>query len=120
PARQKNAENINRDKPENKAPIFKQLYVFPKLYWGEANFTEGNLLSYRNVIVIATNEDKRRTLSEIETGAAEISAVATSEEKEDDKDRRIFPKDPKVQANLWPIARNHRIFNALGIPSKAE
>lgn len=114
------ALRLNSDKPEDKAPLFSTLYIFPKIYAGEGGFTPGNLAQYRNVIVIATNEAKQRTTDEIEQAAQELSAPDPDDDRDESQSRKIFPKDPKVKCDLFPLAHNHRLFKQTGIPTEAE
>ena len=116
------ANNISSINPEDNEPLFKNIYVFPRLYWFDAGYTDGNLADYRNVIIVATNEDQRKPIAgspdSMEELASELSA--TSLLKSDDKDRRTFPKEAKVKCDLWPIVRHHKIFSSMNIPSAAE
>ncbi len=53
-----------RDKTADASPMFKQVYVFPKVYEGR-ELGGNNLEEYRNVIVVATREDTHRTIDQL-------------------------------------------------------
>jgi len=59
--------------PEDRAPLFNQVYVFPKVYsW--APMIPNGYEAYRNVIVVATKEEKRTSQDELVQRAETLSA----------------------------------------------
>ena len=52
-------------KPEDNLPLFSQLYVFPKVY-KQAPMVPNGYEDYRNVIVVATREEKRMSREAME------------------------------------------------------
>ena len=60
------------DNPEDNIPLFKQLYVFPKISWVDSSPLSGpSLERSRNVVIVATQEEQPRNLEQlIERGKA--------------------------------------------------
>ncbi|HYG75596.1 MAG TPA: fused MFS/spermidine synthase [Planctomycetota bacterium] len=54
------------------SPLFNQLYVFPKVY-RQRELTGQGYEDYRNIIVIATREEKRRTLDDLTDTIKELT-----------------------------------------------
>jgi hypothetical protein len=60
-ASEEQAKDLSNATPEQKAKLFKQLYIFPKYY---PNYS-GSKDMYRNIIVVATREENRKSKDDL-------------------------------------------------------
>jgi predicted membrane-bound spermidine synthase len=65
--------DVTGDPNDDKSPLFKQVYVFPKV-WPRSPLVGEAFEEYRNVIVVATREDRPRTLEELESAIKKLTA----------------------------------------------
>ncbi len=103
----------------DKAPLFEHLYVFPKFYDDDELLTDGKLEEYRNVIVIATNEAKRRPVEgapdSLEELAAQLSPMLDGLKEE--KDREAAVEKAKVKCDLKAHVKSYKRLLAHKVPS---
>lgn len=110
------ARNEPSGVPADNEPLFKNLYVFPKFYDEDEKMTEGNLEEYRNVIVVATNEETPKTPEALEALAAELSPKMDG--LKDRKDVEKALQAATVRCDLKAIVKNYKKLRDNRIPSK--
>ncbi len=117
-ASRNDALGLNSTDPADSAPLFKQLYVFPKFYRDDEKLTDGKLEEYRNVIVIATNETKRKEV-EGPDGLEEI-ADKLSPKTDNAKDESEFDEASDkayVKIDLRSHVKSYKRLRAEHVPS---
>jgi len=113
------ALGLQSEDAADKAPLFKHLYVFPKFYADDESLTEGKLEEYRNVIVIATNEDKRRNVDSTPDSLEEM-AIALSPRVDDlkeEKDREAAIEKSIVKCDLRSHIKSYKRLNSHRFPT---
>lgn len=113
------ALGLKSEDPADTAPLFKQIYTFPKFYQDDELLTDGKLEEYRNVIVIATNE---ATLREVEGTPDSMEEIASqlsprAEDFKDEKEREAALEKSWVKCDLRPHVKSYKRLHDHKVPS---
>ena len=113
------ALGLNSSDPADNAPLFKQLYVVPKFYQDDELLTDGKLEEYRNVIVIATNEDKRREVDGTPDSLEEVAAQLSpkTDDIKEEKDREAVIEKSWVKCDLRSHIKSYKRLRSRKVPS---